>query len=201
MFQIEDLLQTAIAALVASDPVAVVPELDRGGGDPRLDNRAGLQRHGVGVRPHLRASRLIDAREADLGQVEGFGGQGQQMLLLSQQPRSDTLGLARHDPTLIGAAVLKQFPVQRRKIGRHRHRNPVVAAEVAHLALHAALLMAFARGAELRLIPPVRTEGDSSCRQLSLRAAQDLLHRARKVIVAKLPEDTLEVRERQFVRL
>src|ERR1700730_14026368 len=69
VFQIEDLLQTAVAALVAGDPVAVVPELDRGGGDPRLDDRAGLQRHGVGVRPHLRASRLVDAREAYLGQV------------------------------------------------------------------------------------------------------------------------------------
>jgi len=77
----------------------------------------------------------------------------------------------------------------------------VVAAEVASLALHAALLMAFARGAELGLIPPVRTERDEPCRQLALLAAQDLLHRARQVIVAKPPEDTLEVRERQFVRL
>src|SRR6266404_3497043 len=104
------------------------------------------------------------------------------MLLLRQQPGSDTLGLARHDPALIGAAVLQQLPVQRRQVARHRHRNPVVAAEVASLALHAALLMAFARGAELGLILPVGTKRDEPCRQLALLAAQDLLHRARQVI-------------------
>jgi hypothetical protein len=77
----------------------------------------------------------------------------------------------------------------------------VVAAEVASLTLHAALLMAFARGAELGLILPVRTERDEPGRQLALLAAQDLLHRAREVIVTKPPKDALEVSERQFVRL
>src|SRR5258708_7153339 len=123
------------------------------------------------------------------------------MLLLRQQPGSDTLGLARHDPALIGAAVLKQLPVQRLKIRRHRHRNPVVAAEVAYLALHAALLMAFTRGAELGLILPVGAERDEPCRQFALLAAQNLLHRARQVIVAKHAKDALEVSERQLVSL
>ena len=122
------------------------------------------------------------------------------MLLLNQKPCPDTLGLARHDPALIGAAVLQQLAVQRRKTRRHRHRNPVVAAEVANFPFHAALLMAFARGAELGLILPVRTERDEPRRQLALLAAQDLLHRARQVIVAKSPEDALEVREGKFVR-
>ena len=42
--------------------------------------------------------------------------------------------------------------VQCRQISRHRHRHPVVAAEVAKFAFHAALLMAFARGVELGLM-------------------------------------------------
>src|ERR1039457_6276550 len=168
--------------------------------DAGFDDRARLQRHGIGVRSHLRASRLVDAWEADFGQIEDFCSQWQQVLLLDQKPYPDTLTLARHDPALIGAPVLKQLPVQRLKVGCHRHRNPVVAAEVANFALHAALLMAFARGAELGLILPVRTERDEPCCQLALLAAQDLLHRARKVIVAKPPEDAFEILESKFMR-
>ena len=76
----------------------------------------------------------------------------------------------------------------------------MITAEVANFALHAALLMAFARGAELGLILPVRTERDKPCRQLALLAAQDLLHRARKVIVAEPPEDAFEILEGKFMR-
>ena len=76
----------------------------------------------------------------------------------------------------------------------------MVAAEVTSFTLHAALLMAFTRGAELGLILPVRTERDEPCRQFALLAAKYLLHRARKVIVAKPPEDTFEILEGKFVR-
>ena len=94
-----------------------------------------------------------------------------------------------------------KLPVQRCKIGRYRHRHPVVAAEVANFTFHAALLVAFARRAELGLILPMRTERDEPGRQLSLLAAQNLLHRARQVIVAQPPEDAFEVIEGKLVRL
>ena len=47
----------------------------------------------------------------------------------------------------------------------------------------------------------MRSERDEPCRQLSLLAAQDLLHRARQVIVAKPAKDPFKVSECQFVRL
>jgi len=53
VFQIEDLLQSAVTTLVAGDPSAMVTELDRRRGDAGFNDRARLQRHGVGVRPHL----------------------------------------------------------------------------------------------------------------------------------------------------
>src|SRR5664280_1697487 len=97
-------------------------------------------------------------------------------------------------------AVSQQLGVQFRKIAGQRYRNPVVAAEVAHFTFHPALLVAFAGRAELSLILPVRTEGDEASRQLALVAAQDLLHRARQIIVAKPAENAAEVMERQLVR-
>src|SRR6202022_1123017 len=53
VFQIEDLLQSAVTTLVAGDPGAVVTELDHAGIDAGFDDRARLQRHGIRVRPHL----------------------------------------------------------------------------------------------------------------------------------------------------
>ena len=76
----------------------------------------------------------------------------------------------------------------------------MVAPEVASLSFDAALLVSFARRAELCPVLPVRTERDEPRRQFALLAAQNFLNRARQVIVAKHPEDTF-VSERQFVRL
>ena len=60
--------------------------------------------------------------------------------------------------------------------------------------------MAFTWGAELGLILPVRTERDEPRRQFALLATKDLLHRTRQVIVAKPPEDALEILEGKFMR-
>jgi hypothetical protein len=45
VFEIEDLLLTAIATRVDGDPLAVVPELDLRRRDADFDQRARLQRH------------------------------------------------------------------------------------------------------------------------------------------------------------
>ena len=75
----------------------------------------------------------------------------------------------------------------------------MVATEVASLTFDAALLVAFARSTELCSILPVRTKRDETRRQLALLAAQNLLYRARQVIVAKHPKDAIEVRERKLM--
>ena len=76
---------------MAGDPAAVLTELDRAGIDACFNYRSRLQRHGVGVRSHLRAACLVDPREAHFGQIEAVRGQWQQVFLLRQQPGSDTL--------------------------------------------------------------------------------------------------------------
>ena len=93
----------------------------------------------------------------------------------------------------------QQLRVQLGKIACRRHGNPVVAPEVAAFTFHAALLVAFAGRAEVSLILPVRAEGDEASRLLAPIAAQDLLHRARQVVVAKPAEDAAEVMKRQLV--
>ena len=97
-------------------------------------------------------------------------------------------------------AILQQLGVQLGQITGLRHRYPVVAPEVAHFAFHAALFVAFARSAETGLVLPMGTKGDEARRQLPLIAAQNLLHRARQVVVAQLAKDPTKIMESQFVR-
>jgi len=59
-----------LTELVARDPAAAVEETGGGRGGTYLNDWARLQGHLKGDRPDLRASRLIDAREADLSQIE-----------------------------------------------------------------------------------------------------------------------------------
>ena len=61
--------------------------------------------------------------------------------------------------------------------------------------------MALARSAEAGLEPPVRTERNEAGCHPPLVAAQDLLHRTRKVIVAKLATHAAEVVEGQLMRI
>ena len=77
----------------------------------------------------------------------------------------------------------------------------MIAAEVADLALHAALLVPGRGRAELRLEPPVRTERDEPHRLFAAMAAQDLADRTGQVVVAQDPMDPAEVGEGVLVRL
>ena len=77
----------------------------------------------------------------------------------------------------------------------------MIAAEVADLALHAALLVPRRGRAELRLEPPVRAERDEPHRLLAAVAAQDLADRTAQIVVAQDPMDPTEVGEGVLVRL
>src|SRR3954468_23466245 len=77
----------------------------------------------------------------------------------------------------------------------------MVAAKVADLALHTALLVPGRGRAELRLEPPVRTERDEPHRLFAAMAAQDLADRAGQVVVAQNPVNPAEVGEGVLVSL
>jgi hypothetical protein len=74
----------------------------------------------------------------------------------------------------------------------------VVASKVSALAFDAALLVAAGRVTELALVAPVRTESDEAAGLFPPMSTQDLLHRARQVIVAERAKDAAEVAERQL---
>src|SRR6266852_7537211 len=69
----------------------------------------------------------------------------------------------------------------------------------AQLSFHASFFVAARRVAILALETPVRPEGDDAFGFHALPAAQDLLHRAREVVVAQRAEDAVEVGERVLV--
>jgi len=101
VFEIKDLLRPRITALVLRHPHTGLPELNHAGVDASLDHGAGLQRHRVEVRSRPRTSCLIDPREADFRQLEVFCSQWQQVFLLGEQQRADTLRAARDDTPLV----------------------------------------------------------------------------------------------------
>src|ERR1039458_5518841 len=199
VFQVENLMRAAITALMLRNPYTVLSELNHAGVDASFDYRARLQRHGVEVGAHLRAACLIDTRKAHLGQIEVFSRKRQKMLLLGEQQRADALGAACQDAALIESAVRQQLGVQLGKVAGRRYGNPVVAAKVAHFAFHATLLMALTGSAKAGLVLPVRAKGDETGRQFPLLATQDLLHRARQVIVAEPPEYSPKIMKRQLM--
>ena len=77
----------------------------------------------------------------------------------------------------------------------------MVAAEVADLALHTALLVTGRGRAELRCEPPMRAEGNEPHRLLAPPTPQDLAHGTGQVVVAQGPEDAAKVGEGVLVRL
>src|SRR5512144_2364751 len=123
------------------------------------------------------------------------------MLPLDQQRCADALITPGNAALLIAVAVDQQLPVQFTEINSLRHRNPVVPAEVACFAFHSALLMPFARCAEIALEAPVRAERDEARGLFALIAAQDLLHCRLQVVITKLLKHSAEECKRQLVRL
>src|SRR6266481_4959269 len=95
------------------------------------------------------------------------------------------LNFQRHDGTLPSGQFVR--------LAARTRRHPVVAAKVAHFSFHPTLFVPLAGRAELSFIPPVRTEGNETRRQLAFIPAQNLLHRSGQVVVAKFPENPAEV--------
>ena len=143
----------------------------------------GLDRHRVGVRLHLDAAQAVHRREADLRQVEPFGGQRQQVRPLDQHRRADALLAPRDGARLIRLAGGQELRIQLLQVARLRHRHPVVPPEPPDLALHPALLV--------RLRPGVQnSDANRQCERnatnravSSRRPAQDPLHRRRQIVV------------------
>src|ERR1017187_4015797 len=75
MFQVENLLLPLVAALVARDAAALVPDFHVARIESYLDRLAGLGRNRIHIGPHSYTAEPVDARERDLGQLETILGQ------------------------------------------------------------------------------------------------------------------------------
>src|ERR1039458_801995 len=105
------------------------------------------------------------------------------MLPLHYQSSSHTMLPPRDRPPLIFAATGYELPVQIGDVESLGHRHPVIPAKVTDLPLHTALLVAFARRAELTLVSPMGTEGDKTRRLFSPLSSQNLLYCRAEVVV------------------
>src|SRR5450631_1236184 len=123
------------------------------------------------------------------------------MLPLHYQSSSNTLLPPGDRPPLIFAATGYELPVQIGDVESLGHRNPVIPAKVADLPFHAALLVAFARRAELTFISPMGTEGNKPRRLFPPLSAQNLLYRRTEVVVTKTSKHAREISECPLVAL
>ena len=104
------------------------------------------------------------------------------MLAFGQHRRADRQAAASDQALLFLVHAGRQKPVQLFQVAHLRHGHQIVPPKLATFAFDAALFMAFAGRAELRLKSPVRAEGDEPRGLFALTAAQDLLHRGAQVI-------------------
>src|ERR1022692_138904 len=112
---------------------------------------------------------------------------------------ANRLGPVADQTLLVVPGSFQQEQVQGLPAGNLRDGHHVVPAKVSAFSFHPALLVAFSRGAELRLETPMRSEGDESRRLLPLVAPQNLLHRTLQVVITKSFENSSKISERQFV--
>jgi len=201
MLEVQHELATAVATLVAGDPAASVPEFDVQRVGARFHAAARGNRHRVGVGLDHRAALLVHQRKRHVRQVEPLRHARQQVIALGHHRHANRLRAPVQDPRLVPTAAVQQKGVQRIEVGDARHRDEVVAAEVAALALHAAFLMTLARRAELRPEAPMRPECHEPDRLLPPVALQDLAHGTGQVVVAQQPEHPAEIGERVLVCL
>ena len=201
MLQIENLLLPPVAALMPRHAIAVLPELHvlaYAWPEPRARPAAAPSRSSSA--PCTQPS-LFTVGKLRLAPGPTLAGQAAaDAAARSAAPRRRS-GLARRSMRCsilpaVAPATADSTPPDRGL----RHRHPVIAPEVPAFAFHAAFLVACAGVQNSLLKPPVRTEGDEASRLFPALTAQDLLHRALQVVVAKPLKDSAEVAERQFVR-
>src|SRR5579863_1505091 len=143
--EIEHLLMAFVTALVAGEAAAFVPDLDATRMESDLDRPADLDRSRIQVGSHSDAAQPIDPWERDIGQVEAVLGERQQMRAFFDHQRAHRPALPSDLTSFVGAAGGQQLCVEIFEIARFRHRHPVVAPEVAGLALDAALFVRLVR--------------------------------------------------------
>jgi hypothetical protein len=149
-----------------------MPDLQMSRIDFHLHRGPRAHRRRIGVGPDPDAAAAINDGKADLGQIEPFLRQGQQMIALLGHGLPDPLGASIDQPPFILPASHQQQIVQHFEAGRLGNRNPVVAPEVAVLPLHAPFLVTGTGGAEVRLEVPVRAQGDETLGFLAQPPAQ-----------------------------
>ena len=123
------------------------------------------------------------------------------MRVFNLHPFADRLCPVADRAPLVGSATGQHLRVQIRQVPSLGYRHQVIPAEVARFALDTAFLVAFARGAELRLKLPVRSKRDEPFGLFTPMAPQDLLHRAGQVVIAQQSKYSGKIAEPQFVRL
>src|ERR1700752_2796253 len=89
----------------------------------------------------------------------------------------------------------QQLSVELVEVPRVRQRHPVIAPEVAGLALDPTLLVRFCRGTKIALEAPVRAKRDEPRRLLPPMGGQHVLHRTLKVVVSEQPKDPAKIME------
>jgi hypothetical protein len=142
MYELEHLLMSLVTALVASETVALIPDLYVTRIEPDLDCLAHLNRNRIQVGSHSYAAQPIHSRERKFGKLEAMLGGRQQMRVFFDHQRAHLATLSRDQAPLVLMAGREQLRVEVGEIARLRYRHPVVAPEVPGLALDAAFFRA-----------------------------------------------------------
>ena len=104
MLEIEHMLTAAMAAFVAGNQAASVPDLDVQRMNTRFHPAARAGRHRIEVGLHRDAALLVDQREHHLRQVEAFRRARQQMAARLGHRGTNSLAAPVQHPCLVGAA-------------------------------------------------------------------------------------------------
>src|SRR5215469_15994146 len=140
--------------------------------EPDLHSPAGRRRHRIEIRLNPHAAEPVHTRKRYLCQLEVLLRQWQELRPLRDYRCTDGLVMAGDLAPLVISAAGQQLRVKLVEISRPRNRHPVIAPEVADLALDPALLVRFSRRTKVALEAPVRAKGDEARSLYALLAAQ-----------------------------
>ena len=101
MLEIEYLLLTAVASLMACNALPVVPELDRVGVHLGLHLCTWFQWDRIRIRQDFRTPKAVHRWEARLRQIHPYGYHSQQVISFYKHRRADRKLAALNSPLLI----------------------------------------------------------------------------------------------------
>ncbi len=200
MLKLEDRRKPHIRSLMASETLAGGPQLDVGRPELRFDAGPDCGGHRVRIGLHAHAPRPVDLREAHFLQVEPLRRQRPQGRVLDRHRLANGLGPPVDHARLVGATPGQQLRIQRVEVRRLGQRHPVIPPEIARLAFHAALLVAFTRRAKLRVELPMGAKRQKPRGLLASESPQDFADRTGEIVVPQRREHAPEVVERALVR-